>query len=121
MRALTTAKEMKNIKTKKQEFYSLFDDLKINYKKEFPNIEMKDNFLAFIPMFGSAKGMLVELIIDSNLSDKELSSYCKLNGMFYSGFYIDENHTVIKDRIIDAFVDWGYFGNKRDLYPWLSI
>jgi hypothetical protein len=77
--------------------------------------------IAFLPDFGSPKGMVIGLACRPNYKiDGTLKLSAETRGLFYSfinpDIYEQYNDEVFKE----ALVDWGYFGNENIRPSWLE-
>lgn len=70
---------------------------------------------AFLPQFGSNKGMIVDIITPpENETSSDIFDACKELGIYCS--FINYDSYVSADRRVfcEALIDWGYFGIPKN-------
>lgn len=79
------------------------------YVLNYNNKEL--NCFAFLPNFGSSRGMILDIIFAPDYeTDREISDACNGLGLYFSFISYDSFITADKKGFCDALVDWGYFG-----------
>lgn len=76
--------------------------------------------LAFLPHFGGANGMLIDLTSPPDFAtDEKLTEVAKKTGLKWSFLnaevYGDYDNAVFRE----ALIDWGYFGDEKNRPRWM--
>lgn len=78
---------------------------------------IKISCFAFLPKYGSTKGMVIDIIFAPNYeSNKELSEASRKLGMYCSFISYDSYAEATDEIFRETLLDWGYFG-RPDLKP----
>jgi hypothetical protein len=72
-------------------------------------------FLAFLPHFGSPKGMVVA----AGPSDDGLWTAAQKAGYYMSSVNVDVYSTYMREHFVDTLKDWGFYGPAEKRPPWL--
>jgi hypothetical protein len=76
--------------------------------------------LAFLPEFGSKKGMVVEGIEPPDFAiSNELKNAAKEQGLYCSFINMDPYRSYNPDSFIRMLSDWGYYGSESTKPNWL--
>ena len=83
--------------------------------------EISVDCLAFLPDFGSPKGMVVGTLFRPYMeTDNTLEDFAKARGMFYSCLSLPDFADFDKRKHKEMLLDWGYFGSPDKRPNWFE-
>jgi hypothetical protein len=79
------------------------------------------HFAAYVPDFGSPKGILVLVIKPPDFKDDEQAKACaEHHGYWVSSLNADAYSSYNRDEFINMLDDWQYFGSPQESPSWYT-